>query len=166
MKARRFLLILVAVVVLGAMVVPAQLALANHCWDGVSSYPDSLHLSNGNCPPNTPDPGSANTRGAGGGTITTFFGLLGTVTAALNVLVPFLVGLAVFIVIWGVFKYIASAAEEEKRAEARLFIVWGVVGIFAMVSVWGFVNIMVNSFNLSKSAPAERPNLPEIPGAN
>ena len=144
---------LVAVVALGAVVVPARLAWAA---DARCSDPAFLgqHMNDGVC------------TGAGGNsTITTFGGLLNRVNLVLNTIVPFLVGIAVFIVIWGVFKYIASAAEEEKRAEARAFIVWGIIGIFAMVSVWGFVNILVNSFDLSTQAPAARPNLPPIPGS-
>ncbi|MBI2475972.1 MAG: hypothetical protein HYV67_01905 [Candidatus Taylorbacteria bacterium] len=69
----------------------------------------------------------------------------------LNVIIPFLVGLAVFIIIYGILGYISSAADEEKRKQARDFIMWGVLGVFAMLSVWGFVVILVNSFNLDTS---------------
>ena len=83
----------------------------------------------------------------------------------LNTIVPFIVGLAVLVIIWGIFGYISKAGEEEKRTEARMFIVRGVVGVFLMLSVWGLVNILDNSFNLSKTAPArdKMPHLPAIP---
>ena len=160
---KRFFSMLVAVVALGAVVVPAQSAFAIWCIgdDGVPTEFDGDV-----CPSDIggPDLGGDPSDGSGS-TITAFGCLLNRINAALNTIVPFLVGIAVFIVIWGVFKYIASAAEEEKRAEARAFVVWGVVGIFAMVSVWGFVNILVNSFSLSKQAPSQRPTLPLIPGS-
>lgn len=140
--------------VVGAAVVPAHFAFA--CPDGTHSVIRNEGMGDSEYEDCVPDDG--------GGSITSFGGLLNRVNLVLNTIVPFLVGIAVFIVIWGVFKYIASAAEEEKRTEARAFIVWGVVGIFAMVSVWGFVNIMVNSFDLSTRAPSARPNLPPIPG--
>ena len=84
---------------------------------------------------------------SGGGNITN---LIFRINAILNTIVPFLVGIAVFIVMWGIFGYISHSAEEEKRQEARQFILWGVIFIFCMLSIWGFVNIMDNSFNLKK----------------
>lgn len=155
---------LAAVVALGGMFAPAQFAFAIWCI-GDTGVP--TEFDGDVCPEGYRDIGGldlGSDSGGGDSDITTFGGLLNRFNAVLNTIVPFLVGIAVFIVIWGVFKYIASAAEEEKRVEARAFIVWGIVGIFAMVSVWGFVTILVNSFDLSKHAPAARPNLPPIPG--
>lgn len=81
-------------------------------------------------------------------------GVLDTAQGIINQITPFLVGLAVFIVIWGVFKFISSAGDDEKRGEAQKFVLWGVVGIFIMVSVWGLVNILLNT--------APTPNTPVI----
>ena len=157
---------LVAVVALGAVAVPAPSAFAISCTrdNGIPTEFDGDVCPAGYSDIGGPDLGGDTSDGSGS-TITTFGGLLNRVNLVLNAVVPFLVGIAVFIVIWGVFKYIANAAEEEKRAEARAFVVWGIIGIFAMVSVWGFVNILVNSFDLSTQAPAARPNLPPIPGS-
>jgi len=77
-------------------------------------------------------------------------GLFIALNAIINTIIPFIVGLAVFIIIWGVFTYIAGAGDEEKRATAKSFIIWGVVGVFIMLSIWGLVNILVNSINLRK----------------
>ena len=84
--------------------------------------------------------------------------LIAQIDAVINTIVPFLVGLAVFLVIWGVFGYISHSAEEEKRAEARQFIIWGVIFIFCMLSIWGLVNILNNSFNLKKT-PIDVPSV-------
>src|SRR3989344_2616482 len=77
--------------------------------------------------------------------------LIFQINAVINTIIPFLVGLAVLIIIWGVFNYISGAGDEEKRAQAKQYIVWGVVGVFIMLSVWGLVNVLVNSFDLRKS---------------
>jgi hypothetical protein len=58
---------------------------------------------------------------------------------------PFLVGLAVFLVIWGVFKYITSAGDDTERALAQKLVLWGVIGVFVMISIWGLVNILTNT---------------------
>jgi len=77
--------------------------------------------------------------------------LIGQINAVINTIVPFLVGLAVLVIIWGVFNFISGAGDEEKRAQAKQYIVWGVVGVFIMLSVWGLVNVLVNSFDLKKT---------------
>jgi amino acid transporter len=58
-----------------------------------------------------------------------------------------LVGLAVIIFIYGVITLIFSEGGDKKE-EGKQYMVWGIVGIFVMVSVWGLVNILINTFNL------------------
>lgn len=87
--------------------------------------------------------------------------LIGQINAVINTIIPFLVGLAVLIIIWGVFNYISGAGDEEKRAQAKQYIVWGVVGVFIMLSVWGLVNVLVNSFALRKG-PLDSSQLPKF----
>ncbi len=91
-------------------------------------------------------------------TVATF---LERVSGILNTLVPFIVGLAVFVIIWGIFTYITQASNEEKREEAKKYILWGVVGVFMMLSVWGFVNILLNTFELDKQIDSE--TIPKVP---
>ncbi|OHA21389.1 MAG: hypothetical protein A2849_00125 [Candidatus Taylorbacteria bacterium RIFCSPHIGHO2_01_FULL_51_15] len=89
--------------------------------------------------------------------------LITQVNRVINAIIPFIVGLAVLIIIWGVFNYIAGAGDEEKRAQAKQYIVWGVVGVFIMLSIWGLVNVLVNSFELRKTPLGEEqfPNFDE-----
>ena len=87
------------------------------------------------------------------GPITTIPGLLQYLMALMNTIVPFLVSLAVFVIIYGIFTYIRHAGEEEKRSEARMFILWGVLAVFAMLSIWGLISVLVNSLPLKRSAP-------------
>lgn len=95
--------------------------------------------------------------------ITTFPAFIARLTDLLNAIAPFIVGLAVFVILWGVFTYLVHAAEEEKREEARRFIVWGVIGVFFMLSIWGFVNVLLGSFELhSTIAPRDIPKVPPL----
>lgn len=91
----------------------------------------------------------------------TLIDLLGKIQSILNSLIPFIIGLAVFVIIWGIFNYVAHAAEEEKRTEARQFIVWGVVGVFFMVSIWGFVAILINTFGVD--TVINKDQIPQVP---
>ena len=149
-------LILTALIAFGTLLVPT-LALANHICTGDTDAQPNIDFAAGHA--------CITSGAAGGGNLNTIPGLVARVNAVLNTIVPFLIGIAVFIVIWGVFNYVATASDEEKRVEARQYIIWGVILIFCMLSVWGFVNILVNSFSLSKRAPTSLPTLPPIPGA-
>ena len=55
---------------------------------------------------------------------------------------------------------IAGGDEDAKKAAVQL-IVWGVIFIFVMVSVWGLVGILVGSFDFDTTIPAT-PNVPPL----
>jgi len=76
----------------------------------------------------------------------------------LNSLVPLFIALAVVYFIWEVFRY-AVAGDEDKKKEAKTHIIWGIVGIFVMVSVWGLVNILQGTFGTAGVAPGNVGNL-------
>jgi hypothetical protein len=83
--------------------------------------------------------------GTGINGLITFFGNL------LNRGVPFIISLAVVYFIWEVFQY-AIAGDEEKKAKAKTGMIWGIVGIFVMVSIWGLVAILQSTFGTSGGA--------------
>ncbi|TSC79102.1 MAG: hypothetical protein G01um101429_609 [Parcubacteria group bacterium Gr01-1014_29] len=78
-------------------------------------------------------------------------------TEILNLIIPFLVLLATVIFIWGIVRYVASGDNEQKVEEAKILIMWGIIALAAMLTVWGFVNILI-------SALFGTTNLPNIPG--
>lgn len=67
--------------------------------------------------------------------------------------IPLLIALAVIVFIWGVLKFIMNAEDSTKREEGRNFIIWGLVGLFVMVSIWGIVNILNSTFGVSNVIP-------------
>jgi len=97
------------------------------------------------------------------GLITNFQSLLNGVIRILNWIIPFLVVLAVFLVIWGAFLFVTNAGDPEKRKEGRDRILWGIVGIVVMLSIWGLVNILRSTFGLNV-APGTYPQLPLVGG--
>lgn len=94
-------------------------------------------------------------------TITTVAELVSRVSSVLNTIVPLIVGLSVLVIVWGIFRYISEAGDEEKRREARQFIVWGIIGVFFMLSIWGFVHILDNTFTLEKTI--DQSKIPKVP---
>lgn len=72
------------------------------------------------------------------------------IITTMNGIVPLLIGVAVLVFLWGVLKFVLAGSDDAaKRKDARGFMIWGLVSIFIMVSVWGLVGILQSSFGLS-----------------
>jgi NADH:ubiquinone oxidoreductase subunit 2 (subunit N) len=77
-----------------------------------------------------------------------------------TIAVPVLFAIAFIVFIFGIFQYfILSKGNEEKQGEARSLMLYGLIGFFLMVSVWGLVNILIGTFNLQSNVP----NYPSAP---
>ena len=64
-------------------------------------------------------------------------------------LVPFIFALAFLVFIWGVAQYfIFSHGSEEGQEKGKNLMLWGLIGFFVMVSVWGIVNLLVGAAGL------------------
>ncbi len=73
--------------------------------------------------------------------------------------VPLIFTLALIYFILGVIKYVVSDSEKDK-AKGRQFMIWGIVALFAMVSVWGLVKVIGNTFGITADVKV-LPMLPE-----
>jgi flagellar biosynthesis protein FlhB len=81
----------------------------------------------------------------------------------LNTLLPLIIAAAVVWFIIVVFQYALSTDEEKKKA-AKGHIVWGIIGLVVMVSVWGLVNIVANAVGVTPGqGAAQLPGLPQKP---
>ena len=66
-----------------------------------------------------------------------------------NVLVPVLFAIAFIVFLWGVFKtFIIGATSEEAKEEGKSLMLYGLIGFFVMVSIWGLVNILTGTVEL------------------
>ena len=71
-----------------------------------------------------------------------FLDILVKVKAILNAVIPIVITIALIWFIWGVAKYVTAKEDEDKDA-ARDVMVYGVIGLFVIVSVWGIVLLLV-----------------------
>lgn len=77
-----------------------------------------------------------------------------------DVLVPLIFAIAFIVFLWGVFKYfIAGATEPESRKKGGQLVLYGVIGFAIMVSVWGLVNVVTNTFSLDSQYHPAFPTL-------
>jgi hypothetical protein len=65
------------------------------------------------------------------------------------VLVPVIFAIAFLVFLYGVFRtYIWSSGDETAVAQGHKLILWGLIGFVVMISLWGIVNVVANTFGL------------------
>ncbi|MEK7586156.1 MAG: hypothetical protein AAB477_02935 [Patescibacteria group bacterium] len=67
--------------------------------------------------------------------------------------VPLLFSLAVAGFIWGIIQYYLNPDNEEKRKKGKTYIIWGLVALFVMISMWGLVGVLTNTFGIKTLIP-------------
>ena len=60
-------------------------------------------------------------------------------------LVQLIFALAFFVFIWGLIGFFTSGDDLTKRKEGQNHILWGVIGIFIMISVFGIIRLVANT---------------------
>ena len=66
--------------------------------------------------------------------------------------IPFIFALAMVSFIWGAVNFlIINADEEAKREQGKQFMLWGIIALAVMISVWGLVNILKSTFGITTS---------------
>ncbi len=93
--------------------------------------------------------------------ITDFYELLQVGLEVQNYLLGIILALAFYFAVWGIFKFVVHANDPEERAKGRAAILWSIIGLFLLGSIWGLVNVLLNSFGLDRDVNQE--NLPQIP---
>mgnify|MGYP001611911796 CR=1 FL=1 len=78
-------------------------------------------------------------------------GILRTATEIVDVImIPLAFALALLYFFWGLAKYIRS--EGEGKEDGRRIMVWGVVALFVMSSIWGLVYFIRRELNVTDNA--------------
>ena len=68
----------------------------------------------------------------------------GIVGGANSFVIPLLFACAFIAFLWGIVKYFFLKNEsEEGRREAKQFLLWGLLGMVLLFSIWGVVNILL-----------------------
>lgn len=67
-----------------------------------------------------------------------------------NVLVPVLFAIAFIVFLYGIAKaYIFSGGDPAKVSEGHKLLLWGIIAFVVMISIWGLVNVVANTFGLA-----------------
>ena len=86
--------------------------------------------------------------------------LLNSFLTFLNVLVIVVVALALVFFLWGMTVFILNAGSEDKRAEGKQKMLWGIIALTVMFGIWGIVSILLLAFGIGPSGSSiEIPSL-------
>ena len=90
------------------------------------------------------------------------FTIVDRVRTFVNQIIPILLIIGTIVFLWGVITFLTAGGDEEKRADARQLMIYGLVGLFVMVAVWGIVNVLVGFFGVGGTGIPTSPG--QIPG--
>jgi hypothetical protein len=63
-----------------------------------------------------------------------------------NVIVPVIFAIAFLAFLWGAFQtFIIGANDADTKEKGKNLMLWGLIGFFVMVSIWGLVNILTGT---------------------
>jgi hypothetical protein len=76
--------------------------------------------------------------------------VVGFVIGIINIIIPVLTLLALVLVLYAALRYVLKAEESKGKGPERSAILWGLISLFVIVSVWGILRIMCQTlFNSS-----------------
>lgn len=67
--------------------------------------------------------------------------------------IPLIITVALIMFFAGIVKFIANSDDETKRKEGRQFMLWGIIALFVMLSIWGILQILANTFGFDFGVP-------------
>ena len=80
--------------------------------------------------------------------------------AFLNYASPILISVAVVWFLYGVIAYVITG-DAEKKENAKSTMIYGIIGIFVMVSVFGIVKLLQDTFGVGQQQTIPAPVLPQ-----
>ncbi|TSD03385.1 MAG: Uncharacterized protein Athens071416_66 [Parcubacteria group bacterium Athens0714_16] len=85
--------------------------------------------------------------------------LIGKLQAWVEALVPIVMTLALLYFFYGLATYIMNAGDESKAKEGKSIMIYGIIALFVMISVWGLVGFLQRTFGVTESIS---PTVPTI----
>ncbi len=71
-----------------------------------------------------------------------FVNLLGSVIGVL-----YMAAFAAFF--WGISLFVLNTSDDTKRKEGKTWMLWSVIALFVMITIWGLVGLLVNTAGIS-----------------
>ena len=69
----------------------------------------------------------------------------------INAIIPVIVGLSILVFFRGLALFIWSAGDSANHEKGKSIMIWGLVGLFVMFSVWSILRFAYGDFGFSRS---------------
>jgi len=69
----------------------------------------------------------------------------------INPLIILMFAVALIVFLWGVLQYVAKAGDSSAIETARMHILYGILGMFIMVSAFGIIRIVTGTFGIDEA---------------
>lgn len=76
----------------------------------------------------------------------TFASVVANIVSLLNLVIGVLAALALVIFFWGLVRYIYHSDDAHSREEGRSSIMWGLVALFVLFSLFGILQLLTIAF--------------------
>lgn len=86
-------------------------------------------------------------------------GLANTFKNVVNILIPAMFGLAIIYFFYGVAKYILNAGEQDKAKEGKSIMIYGVIAIAVMATLYGLVAFLAGAVGITPSSSVTLPTV-------
>jgi mannose/fructose/N-acetylgalactosamine-specific phosphotransferase system component IID len=87
--------------------------------------------------------------------------MLCNIQGLFNAVIPLLIALGVVYFVWGVVRYMIGDSEEAKK-KGKDGIIFGIIGLAVIISLWGLVTIVLNTFGLENSSAPSPSDLQKL----
>jgi len=78
---------------------------------------------------------------------------LGVLSDLINGLIPIVLAITVLIFFWGLAMYLLDASNTERKGDGIRIMVMGVMALFVMVSIWGIIGVLQQTFKVDQAKP-------------
>ncbi|OHA89873.1 MAG: hypothetical protein A2832_01910 [Candidatus Zambryskibacteria bacterium RIFCSPHIGHO2_01_FULL_44_22b] len=85
--------------------------------------------------------------------------LLNSIKNLVDTALPIVVGLGLLAFFWGLVKFVFAAGDEEARKGAKSMMIYSVVALFIMVSIWGLIGFIGGAFNINQGGDLSVPGV-------
>jgi hypothetical protein len=82
----------------------------------------------------------------------------------IDILINISIGAALLVFFWGLVKYIFRSDNPKEKDTGKNIMIWGVISLFVMVSVWGIIKFVQKDLGLSSNTTL--PGTPRTGGGN
>lgn len=85
--------------------------------------------------------------------------LVDAVGDIIETILPIMVTIALLVFFWGLIKYIMSAGDPEAAKTGKSIMIYGVIALFVMISVWGIVQFIGEALNIRQGGSVRPPQV-------